>query len=225
MRGANAPRMLNRMETWFTADLHLGHGNIIKYSNRPFMTTEEIERAQVDSRGSWTVSPETIAKHDHELLEAINSRVGERDTLWILGDFCFRDFEKAKMYRSRVRCKHVHLIWGNHDAPKLESLFERTFDQGMIKIDGQRIWLNHYPMRSWDGSFHGAWHLYGHVHGRLAAQDENTAFTLTRDVGVDACEYRPISFTELREWMQPRVALFEERKAAFVAGETDQFVE
>jgi calcineurin-like phosphoesterase family protein len=213
------------METWFTADLHLGHGNIIKYSNRPFMTSEETERARADPRGGWSLSPETVARHDAALLEAINSRVGVDDTLWILGDFCFRDLEKAKQYRAQIRCKRVNLVWGNHDSFKLAPLFTQTLDQGPIKVQDQAIWLNHYPMRSWRGSFHGAWHLYGHVHGRLSAQDAVDAFTLTRDVGIDACNYRPISFTELRQWMQPRVALFEERKAAFVAGETDQFVE
>ncbi len=213
------------METWFTADLHLGHGNIIKYSNRPFMTPEEQERARVDPRGSWALSFETITKHDEALITAINSRVAEHDILWILGDFCFRDVEKAKQYRSRIRCKHVKLVWGNHDSFKLAPLFTQTLDQGPISIQGQSIWLNHYPMRSWRNSFHGAWHLYGHVHGRLTAQDEADAFTLTRDVGVDACNYCPISFTELREWMRPRVALFEERKAAFIAGQIDQFIE
>jgi calcineurin-like phosphoesterase family protein len=37
--------MLVRMSRWFTADLHLGHGNIIEYSSRPFDSVDAINRA------------------------------------------------------------------------------------------------------------------------------------------------------------------------------------
>jgi calcineurin-like phosphoesterase family protein len=29
-------------DTWFTSDFHFGHFNIIRYCNRPFESTEEI---------------------------------------------------------------------------------------------------------------------------------------------------------------------------------------
>src|SRR5262249_42976067 len=80
------------------------------------------------------------------------------------------------------------------------------------------IWVNHYPMRSWDKSFHGSWQLYGHVHGRLRREDEAQPHLLTRDVGVDACEYRPVSFEELRAYMAPRVEAFRRRKAGLSQG-------
>jgi calcineurin-like phosphoesterase family protein len=213
------------METWFTADLHLGHGNIIKYCNRPFMTNSEAERAATDPRGQWKLLPETVAAHDAAIIETINSLVKTNDDLWILGDFCLRDPKKAQAYRERIRCKQVHLVWGNHDPQTLAPLFSSVLDQGMLNIQGQPIWLNHYPMRSWNGSFHGSWQLYGHVHGRLQAEDAQKPYLLTRDVGVDACEYRPVSFGELKAWMQPRVAAFEERKARMIAGERLEFVE
>jgi calcineurin-like phosphoesterase family protein len=78
----------------------------------------------------------------------------------------------------------------------------------MIKHLGKKIWLNHYPMRSWDKAFHGAWHLYGHVHGRLRAEDEANPRLLAKDVGVDACDYRPVSFSEISEFMKPREEVF-----------------
>ena len=79
----------------------------------------------------------------------------------------------------------------------------------MITVEGQAIWLNHYPARSWDRRFHGSWHLYGHVHGRLVAQDEANLAMLTRDVGVDACDYRPLSFDDLSRYMGPRIEAFD----------------
>ena len=38
---------------WFTADLHLGHANIIRYCLRPFLSATEKERALGDPRGRW----------------------------------------------------------------------------------------------------------------------------------------------------------------------------
>src|SRR5436190_12777295 len=98
---------------WFTADLHLGHGNIIKYCSRPFLTAEEQEHAARDARGRWRVSDQTVRRHDAALIDAINATVAPDDTLWILGDFCRGRFEEARAYRDRIVCRNVHLVWGN----------------------------------------------------------------------------------------------------------------
>jgi calcineurin-like phosphoesterase family protein len=203
---------------WFTADLHLGHANIIKYCQRPFLSPEERERVRQDARGRWSLSAETVRRHDDGLLEAINSRVGASDILWVLGDFCWGTLEEATGYRDRIHCRHVHLVWGNHDHQSIRPLFEDAIEQGMFRAEGQDVWLNHYPMRSWNRSFHGTWHLYGHVHGRLAAEDAANDWTLTKDIGVDACDYRPWSMDDLRAYMAPRLEKFDRRKAAFLGG-------
>lgn len=153
--------------TWFTADTHLGHANIVKFCLRPFLTPTEEERAREDPRGSWRVSPETVERHDAAILGAINAAVQPEDTLWVLGDFCWGKLEEAQAYRNRIACRNVNLVWGNHDHRSVEPAFAKTIEQGMVKAGEHKIWLNHYPMRSWHKSFHGRWHLYGHVHGRL----------------------------------------------------------
>jgi hypothetical protein len=76
-------------------------------------------------------------------------------------------------------------------------------------------------MRSWNKAFHGSWHLYGHVHGRLQREDDAKPTFLVKDMGVDACEYRPWSFAELRDYMSPRVAAFNRSKERFVSGQDD----
>ena len=101
--------------TWFTADLHLGHANIIKYCKRPFLTTDERHRADTDPRGKWRVSRETVERHDDALLRAINDAVMPEDTLWIIGDFCWGEQGTARKYRDRIACGDVRLVWGNHD--------------------------------------------------------------------------------------------------------------
>lgn len=209
------------MTVWFTADTHFGHGNIIKYCERPFLSPAELAAVRADPRGKLRLSAETVCRHDDALLDAINARVGEHDTLWVLGDFCWGGLTEARQYRDRIRCRNVHLVWGNHDHRSVRPVFGTAIEQGMIAVEGQDIWLNHYPLRSWNKSFHGSWHLYGHVHGRLGREDADRPGTLVKDVGVDACGYRPWSFTELSAYMAPRVEAFHARKAAFIAGRED----
>ncbi len=196
--------------TWFTADTHLGHANIIKFCMRPFLSPSEHERALEDPRGQWRVSPETVNRHDSAIIDAINSDVQPNDTLWILGDFCWGKFETAQAYRDRIACRNVNLVWGNHDHRSIGPAFGKAVEQGMVTIEGKKIWLNHYPMRSWHKSFHGSWQLYGHVHGRLEEEDRRTSWSLTKDVGVDACDYKPMSFSDLKSYMKPREKAFTE---------------
>ncbi|MBY0461535.1 MAG: metallophosphoesterase, partial [Gemmataceae bacterium] len=187
------------MQYWFTADTHFGHGNIIKYCQRPFLSREERAALRDNPRGKLRLSDETVKRHDDAILAAINERVAPGDTLWVLGDFCWGGFAEARYYRDCIRCENVFLVWGNHDRGEIAPVFSDTIEQGMIRADGQEIWLNHYPMRSWNKAFHGSWHLYGHVHGRLQREDEQNLGMLVKDVGVDACDSRPISLGELRE--------------------------
>ena len=202
---------------WFTADTHLGHGNIVKFCLRPFLTPPEFERAREDPRGDWRVSPETLERHDAGIIGAINAVVQPDDTLWVLGDFCKGKLAAAQAYRDRIACQNVNLVWGNHDHKSIGAAFGKAIDQGMVKVDGCKIWLNHFPMRSWHKSFHGSWHLYGHVHGRLQPEDERTPWLLTKDVGVDACDYRPVSLDDLRRYMAPREEAFAQRRAELIA--------
>ena len=207
------------MQVWFTADLHLGHANIIKFCQRPFMTSEEAQATRLDSRGKHKLSKETVKRHDEALVDAINTRVSKNDMLWILGDFCKGTLTQAQYYRGQINCQNVYLVWGNHDHRDIQSVFTSCREQGSIEVEGQNIWLSHYPMRSWLGSFHGSWHLYGHVHGNLVAEDDLKPWMLVKDVGVDACNYAPISFTELYDYMTPRIEKFKQRKEDFVKGD------
>lgn len=207
------------MAIWFTADTHFGHANIIKYCHRPFLSPSERAATRDNPRGKHRISPDTVRRHDDALLQAINERVQADDTLWILGDFSMGSHGEAREYRDRINCREVNLVWGNHDDRSIRPLFAAAIEQGMITVEGQAIWLNHYPMRSWNRSFHGSWMLYGHVHGRLEGEDAARPWSLTKDVGVDACDYRPWSFEDLSDYMGPRVEAFTRRKASFGDGD------
>ena len=63
--------------------------------------------------------------------------------------------------------------------------------------------LFHFPIIEWDKMHYGAWHLYGHVHGKDMGLGDRRAF----DVGVDTRpngDMAPWSFDELREIMKHR---------------------
>ena len=91
-------------DTWFTADFHLGHANIIRYCGRPF---------------------ESVAEMDAAILGRLNSSVAEDDILYFLGDFCRGSGREALAYRKRIRCKNIFFVEGNHDdgARKISTEF------------------------------------------------------------------------------------------------------
>src|SRR6188508_996794 len=114
------------MPVWFTDDTHFGHGNIIKYCRRPFMSPEESAAVRHDPR--LRLSEATVKRHDEALLEAINVRVAAEDTLWVVGDFCRGGRAEAARHRDRIRCRDVRLVWGNHDRRDIAEVFAECIE-------------------------------------------------------------------------------------------------
>jgi calcineurin-like phosphoesterase family protein len=214
------------MSIFLIADTHFGHGNIMKYCKRyQFMTEAEVRLLREGHRDLRIASASVQAMDDY-LIAEINRVVGEEDVLWHLGDFAWGRYEEVRRYRDRIRCRTINLVWGNHDRAAVRNLFHKTMEQGLITVEGQPIFLNHYPMLSWNRDFHGAWHCYGHVHGRLKRFDDADPKRLALDVGVDReCRYRPWSMEELRAYMAPRVARWQEWKARRSRGEAEEEAE
>ena len=81
--------------TFFIADLHFGHKNIVKFEEtrpyRPFDTIEE---------------------HDEELIKRWNSVVSKQDIVFVLGDFALSG--NGVECASRLR-GIKYLVMGNHD--------------------------------------------------------------------------------------------------------------
>jgi calcineurin-like phosphoesterase family protein len=170
-------------DTWFTSDFHFGHFNIIRYCNRPFSSTQEMDDAIADG---------------------MNACVKPNDVLYFLGDFCLGSAERVVAYRKRLACRTIHFIEGNHDkvARKLQHLFTTWGILSEINVAKQRIVLCHYAMRVWPHHAQGAWHLYGHSHGNLLDEPRS----LSIDVGVDTHDFRPWHFDELQAVMKARIA-------------------
>lgn len=105
---------------------------------------------------------------------------------------------------------------------KAHDIFSSVSHYKEIKVDGQRICMGHYAFRVWNKSHHGSWNLHGHSHDTLPymntlGQDnlympEHLPLALQMDVGVDSAyrilgQYRPFSFTEVKNIMDNRKAL------------------
>lgn len=174
-------------ETFFISDTHFGHERIIHLSKRPFASIEEMNETLVNN---W------------------NKIVGPKDIVWHLGDFGMGSDAPANSFAERLNGE-IHLIEGNHDQITIRDCagsFASIQLMKTISLDGQKIVLCHYPMREWDKSWRGSWHLFGHVHGRL----DTEPYSKSMDVGVDSNSYRPLSFEDVREFMddQPTFAEF-----------------
>ena len=167
---------------FFTSDLHLGHSNIITYTNRPFSSVEEMDEA---------------------LVANINNTVGVNDTLYILGDVSYRARKSDILELLRnIKCRNLHLIKGNHDRDwSNDGLFKSIADYAEVKYDTNAlpVVLFHYPIESWNRRYHGALHLHGHIHSE--GNDRNMRNFINGkyayDVGVDANNYAPVCLEEI----------------------------
>lgn len=190
-------------EVFFISDIHGGHGNIIKYTGRPFMNAFE-QKELTQGNKNLRISPGTILAHDEALLANINQAVSPDKTLFVLGDFCWGHKKwEAQEYLDRINCKNIILIRGNHDSDEVCQAFTEVHDLLEIQVDGQPVVLCHYPMLSWNRSFHGSWQLYGHLHS-LKGEDRCPDL-LNLDVGVDAHDYVPWSWAEIQARMQTKM--------------------
>lgn len=168
-------------ETFFTADWHDGSANIIKYCNRPFLSVEQMN--------------ETLRNN-------YNSVVTKHDRTFFLGDSVWGHQRYREVFEQLNGQKLV--ILGNHDNPQSykKLLIDHTID-GLYKvksvtIDGDYIFMSHYAHRSWNMSHRGGYHLYGHSHNTLPDYGRSC------DVGVDKWGFKPVSWTELKEYFKDR---------------------
>lgn len=166
-------RILEKGEAmiWFSSDSHLSHTNIIKYCNRPFYDTIEMNETIV---ANW------------------NSVVRLQDTVYFLGDFGFGNPKRLMEIRNRLM-GNIIFIRGSHDK-SIERLFPME-DILEIKIDDIPVIMCHFPMRTWSKSHYGSWHLYGHHHRELPIWGKSL------NVGTDLWHFYPVSWEQVKEAM------------------------
>lgn len=200
----------------FTSDTHYDHGNIIRYSSRPFLNKEE--QVRFANKEKFKPCQDSINWMNREIVNRINEVARPQDILWHLGDVAWHGKRMAAEFFRNLNCKNIILVWGNHDEPDFADLiplqkasprYDKTladeqsilpcYDQLFAIIDGQKVHMNHYPNDTWEESHKGMWHFYGHVHGAKNNRHRECAgWALSLDVGVDSHNFYPWTMEELR---------------------------
>ena len=125
------------MKIFIISDTHFHHENIIKYSNRPFKSVEEM---------------------DVEMIRRWNNKVGKEDIVLHLGDFALGNEKEIKELRDSLNGT-IFLLKGNHDHKMLKKA-------GFIIINGTleigNIIFSHNPLKKEDTR--GFINVHGHIH-------------------------------------------------------------
>ncbi|MXW42382.1 MAG: metallophosphoesterase [Acidimicrobiia bacterium] len=189
---------------WYTSDHHFGHFNIIGYSNRPFISTAEMDQTMVER---W------------------NDVVGDADEVWILGDLVMGKRKRGLgKYVAKLKGRKI-FVPGNHDRcwqghkgfkTKRVDFYEIGLIHEIIDnpeahtVAGRRVLLSHFPYRQgltyqekfaeWRPIDTGDWLLHGHVHASWQQQGQQI------NVGVDAWNFAPVSEDSIAAMIQAGAA-------------------
>jgi len=161
---------------YFWSDQHINHNNIIKFSDRPFHSTEEM--------------------NEYMYSEYFNI-VTEKDLVIFGGDVAFGDVNETKERLQQLPGKKI-LVLGNHEFDKNKCIYREyhVFDATVMafvfqeSIDNKicNIIVTHYPL---DISYlpENSINIHGHIHCHLAGEKRI-------NMAVEHTEYKPKDMTE-----------------------------
>ena len=158
---------------WVWSDLHLGHGNIIRYADRPFA---DVPAMNATLWRNWEVT------------------VGDSDTLIFVGDIAMRD-AVAEVTWQRIRAApgaRKLLVFGNHDLTGGGDIRVDGFDEicSVLCVDGDPpLVLTHLPLREIPP---GHVNVHGHTHNEAPRRSAHI------NVSVEQLDYRPVALGRLR---------------------------
>jgi len=193
------------VKTFYTSDMHLGHGNICVYTGRPWLKDSDLSEPYTEGKPRWTSYDHAIAcaeRMNKALVHNWNSRVGPDDTVYHIGDFCTKGFangapglrSRAQIYESMLNGKLIH-IRGNHDG---QNGMRTGINMAIIQLTKDTtVFAVHKPpedRRDVPGYCKAV--LCGHVHEKwdLKMLDDIPMV----NVGVDVRKYMPITSQEVK---------------------------
>lgn len=159
-------------KTWFIADTHFGHKNVLKYDARPWENLEDMER---DIIANW------------------NKTVGKFDTVWFLGDLCF-NFNQERTRQLIGKLNGIKMmVMGNHDQKSRKFYEECGFEfvsRWPVIVKDYFI-LSHQPVFTTPEMANNGpyYNIYGHVHN-----DEHFQTQTEQTFCVCCCrhDYKPV---------------------------------
>lgn len=154
---------------WLISDTHFNHANIIKYCDRPYKYTTEM---------------------DWDMVEKWNSVVKPNDHVYHLGDVYMN---ASKGYIENLLSKlngKKRLILGNHDNGK-DQILQRHFEKIMLWRNFENVILTHVPLRVDSIPGGKRINVHGHIHEKPSPDGPYKC------VCVEQINYTPINLDEL----------------------------
>ena len=178
-----------------TSDTHFGHNKEFLYKNRGYSSPEEM---------------------NEDMINIINSTVGEDGILLHLGDFCLNTTsEQYYDILSRLKIKEIWMLWGNHNNPIQKSyggtreqitafnkgIFIRYLNHYFTFRKGKKVFVCfHFPISVWDSVNYGSMHLCGHSHGNYLISRPEDKTRKILDCGWDI-HSKPLTMQEIESIM------------------------
>ncbi len=158
-------------KNWVISDHHFGHTNVIKYCNRPFTNTRDMNN-------------EMISNHNH--------LVRKSDKVFILGDFSLTTAVETVDILSKLN-GYLILLMGNHDRGRS---YKRWMDMGFDEVYKypilykENIILSHNPIIVSSGYYN----IHGHLHNTPTEYDKSDVHY---NVSVEKLDYKPVDLDKL----------------------------
>lgn len=177
--------------TWFVGDLHLGHGNIVTFT---------------DDAGARIRPFDDIEHHDEMLIKNFNDLVGQEDRVYFLGDVVINRKYLPKLGRFNGKKK---LVKGNHDIFDLKDYtpyFEDIVSYRVYPKDG--MIFSHIPLHPCQLENRFKANPHGHLH----ANEVLVPGTKMRDLRyMNLCpektEFKPVSYDQVVDGFRKRGVL------------------
>ena len=154
---------------WLISDTHFNHSNIIKYCDRPYKNTSEM---------------------DWDMVEKWNSVVKPNDHVYHLGDVYMK---ASKGYIENLLSNlngKKRLILGNHDNGK-DQILLKHFEKIVLWRNFDKVVLSHIPLRQ--ESIPGdRLNVHGHIHRNKSPDGPYKC------VCVEQTNYTPINLEEIK---------------------------
>ena len=168
--------------TYYIADTHFGHRNIIAMCNRPFSSIDEMNQ---------------------EIIERWNKKVNGNDTVYVLGDMFFRCDDPVSILKQLKGRKR--LLIGNHDRSWMTKIdasefFLSTDEMLEASVDNYGVTLCHYPLLTWR-HMNKTYMIHGHIHNDTSSDFWPLIRNRERvlNAGVDINGFEPVTLDELIE--------------------------